>query len=134
MDLKHDRETKPGPEDWFTGEVTLEEIPAAPEPSRLRALRVTFQPGARTRWHHHPIGQLLIVTEGEGRAQTRGGPVQAIRPGDTVTFEAGEEHWHGAAPGASMTHIALQEVDDSGSATVWDGDAVSDDDYEAEPA
>jgi quercetin dioxygenase-like cupin family protein len=95
---------------------------------RAQLLSVSFSPGARTAWHHHPHGQVLHVTEGEGRAQTKGGPVEVIRAGDTISFEPGEEHWHGAGPETAMTHLALQERDDEGTPTHW-GRHVTDDEY-----
>ncbi|MDP9227969.1 MAG: cupin domain-containing protein [Actinomycetota bacterium] len=125
--------SKRGPEDWFTGEVWMEEIASPPAPARIQALSVRFTPGARTAWHRHPFGQVLHVTEGEGRAQRKGGPVEVIRPGDRISFEPGEEHWHGAAPATGMTHLALQEADEDRVPTYW-GEHVADDDYLAEPA
>lgn len=107
-----------GPADYFTGTVRMDPLITAPDPARLRGATVTFEPGARTAWHTHPLGQTLIVTAGLGRAQREGGPVEILRPGDTVWFEPGEKHWHGAAPDCAMTHIALQEALD-GSAVTW---------------
>jgi quercetin dioxygenase-like cupin family protein len=135
MKIARDRpESKKGPADWFTGDVWLDTIKAADEgASKAQALSVHFSPGARTAWHHHPLGQTLFVTEGEGRAQTKGGPVEVIRPGDTISFEPGEEHWHGAAPATFMTHLALQEADTDGVPTHW-GEHVSDEEYLADPA
>ncbi|MBG0776754.1 MAG: cupin domain-containing protein [Desulfovibrionaceae bacterium] len=99
-----------GPEAWFTGAVRVEPLFMEPEePSRATGARVTFQPGARTAWHTHPLGQTLIVLSGRGRAQREGGPVEEIRPGDVVLFAPGEKHWHGASPAEAMTHIAIQE-------------------------
>ena len=109
--------------------VTMTPLISAPEPARLRGLSVTFAPGARTAWHTHPLGQTLIVTEGQGRVQKAGAPVQEINPGDVVWFEPGEKHWHGAAPDSAMTHIALQEALD-GAAADW-LEQVSDAEYEA---
>jgi len=103
---------------YFTGTVWQEPVIEAPEPARVRALRVTFEPGARTAWHTHPLGQTLHVTVGCGRIQSRGGPVRTIRAGDTVWIPPGEEHWHGAAPDALMTHLAMQEAQD-GVAAHW---------------
>ena len=97
------------PSDYFTGRVRQDPLVEAPEPARVRALSVTFEPGARTAWHTHPLGQTLIVTSGVGRAQRWGGPIEEIRPGDVVWFSPGEKHWHGAAPTTAMTHIAIQE-------------------------
>ncbi|KNG92931.1 (R)-mandelonitrile lyase [Pseudaestuariivita atlantica] len=125
-----DRPDRPGPAEYFTGDVTLTPIIEAPLPAQLRALSVTFQPGARTAWHTHPRGQTIFVTAGEGRAQRRGGPVITLKPGDTVFFHPDEEHWHGAAPDAEMTHVAMQEADDSGTHVTW-LDHVSDADYTA---
>jgi quercetin dioxygenase-like cupin family protein len=98
-----------GPDDWFTGTVRIDPLFEAPEPARVACAAVTFEPGARTAWHTHPLGQTLIVTAGTGRAQQWGGPVEEIRPGDVVWFAPGEKHWHGAGPQTAMTHIALQE-------------------------
>lgn len=96
--------------DYFTGRVRQDPIIETPAPARLRAVSVTFEPGARTAWHTHPLGQTLIVTAGRGLAQSWGRPLRVIRAGDVVWFEPGEKHWHGAAPEAAMTHIALQEA------------------------
>lgn len=112
------RATSRGPDAYFTGTVFLDPIVAAPAPARIQAARVAFAPGARTAWHTHPLGQTLYVVTGIGRVQTRGQPVREIRPGDTVWIPPGEEHWHGAAPTAGMTHIAMQEALD-GSAVTW---------------
>lgn len=98
-----------GPSDWFTGTVRLDKLVEAPEPARVVAASVTFEAGARTAWHTHPLGQTLIVTAGCGRVQRWGGPVEEIRPGDVVWIAPGEKHWHGAAPTTAMTHIAMQE-------------------------
>jgi quercetin dioxygenase-like cupin family protein len=94
---------------------------------------VHFTPGARTAWHTHPNGQTIYVTVGVGLAQGRGGPIEVIRPGDRVFFEPGEDHWHGASPSRSMTHLSLVEVDDDGNAATW-GDHVTDDEYGAAPS
>ena len=126
-------ESRRGPAEWFTGDVWLDEIAAPTAPSRLAALSVHFSPGARTAWHRHPFGQVIHVTEGAGRVQRRGGPVEVIGPGDTVWFEPDEDHWHGAAPARFMTHLAMQELDDQGNAAYW-GDHVTDADYLAEQA
>ena len=107
-------DTAAGPGDWFTGGVYIDAVGGPSEPSRLAAASVHFTPGARTAWHTHPNGQTIYVTEGIGRCQRRGGPVEVIRPGDRVFFEPGEDHWHGAAPNRFMTHIAMQQVDDEG--------------------
>lgn len=97
------------PAEWFTGAVRIDPLFGASEPARAVGASVTFEPGARTAWHTHPLGQTLVVTAGCGRAQRVGGPVEEIRPGDVVSFESGEKHWHGASPTTSMTHIAIQE-------------------------
>jgi quercetin dioxygenase-like cupin family protein len=95
---------------YFTGAVRIDPLVEAPEPARLRGASVTFEPGARTAWHTHPLGQTLIVTAGCGWAQREGGPVETIRPGDVVWFAPGEKHWHGGTATTGMTHIALQEA------------------------
>jgi quercetin dioxygenase-like cupin family protein len=99
-----------GPVDWFTGTVRIDPLFQPNAPARAGGARVTFEPGARTAWHTHPLGQTLIVTSGCGRAQRWGGPIEEIRPGDVVWFPPGEKHWHGAAPTTAMTHIAIQEL------------------------
>jgi quercetin dioxygenase-like cupin family protein len=121
--------SRQGPADWFTGRVRIDALfnPAAPD--SVQGAQVTFEPGARTAWHTHPLGQTLIVTAGVGRAQREGGSVEEIRPGDVVWFAPGEKHWHGAAPATGMTHIAIQEVDD-GKVVGW-MEHVSDADYGA---
>ncbi len=126
-------ETNTGPSDWFTGIVFIDPVATASAPSRLMASSVHFTPGARTAWHTHPCGQTIYVTEGIGRCQRRGGPIEVIRPGDRVYFEPGENHWHGAAPNRLMTHIAMQEVDDQGSPVTW-GEHVTGEEYNAGPA
>lgn len=98
-----------GHAEWFTGTVRLDKLVDAPEPARVMAASVTFEPGARTAWHTHPLGQTLIVTAGCGRVQRWGGPIETIRPGDVVWIAPDEKHWHGAAPTTAMTHIAMQE-------------------------
>jgi quercetin dioxygenase-like cupin family protein len=122
-----------GPREWFTGDVYIDAVAAAPPPARVQANLVHFTPGARTAWHTHPLGQTIYVTEGIGRCQRRGGPIEAIRPGDRVFFGPDEEHWHGAAPSRFMVHLALNEVDDAHVAAHW-GEEVSDDEYAAAPA
>jgi quercetin dioxygenase-like cupin family protein len=97
-----------GPADWFTGMVRVDPL-FGPDPERVSGGLVTFEPGARTAWHTHPLGQTLVVTSGCGRAQRDGGPIEEIRPGDVVWIPAGEKHWHGAAPMTAMSHIAIQE-------------------------
>jgi len=98
-----------GPPEWFTGTVRIDALFQAPEPALVSGASITFEPGARTAWHTHPLGQTLIVTAGLGWAQRDGGPVEEIRPGDVVWFPPGEKHWHGATPSTAMTHIAIQE-------------------------
>jgi quercetin dioxygenase-like cupin family protein len=129
MEIRRERaDTRPGPREWFTGQVWMDEIATAGPPSRVRMLSVHFTPGGRTAWHHHPFGQILHVTEGEGLVQRRGGGREPIRAGDTVQAEAGEWHWHGAGPGTFMTHLAVQEADDDGQTTYW-GEHVTDHEY-----
>ena len=101
-----------GPADWFTGAVRIDPLFTAPDPALVQGSHVTFEPGARTAWHTHPLGQTLIVTAGLGWAQHDGGPVEEIRPGDVVWFAPGEKHWHGASPANGMSHIAIQEKKD----------------------
>ncbi|MEA2159372.1 MAG: hypothetical protein QOD66_1752 [Solirubrobacteraceae bacterium] len=122
--------TAKGPADWFTGDVYIDAVAAAPAPARVQANLVRFTPGARTAWHTHPLGQTIYVTEGVGLAQRRGGPIEVIRPGDRVFFEPDEDHWHGAAPTRFMVHLALNEVDDEHVAANW-GHKVTDDEYAA---
>ena len=121
-----------GPADWFTGTVRIDPLFTAPAPARVAGAHVTFEPGARTAWHTHPLGQTLIVTSGLGRVQREGGPIEEIRPGDVVWFEPGEKHWHGASPATAMTHIAIQEALD-GKPVDW-MEHVSDEQYGAAPA
>jgi len=111
MEIKRvgSRASEKGPADWFTGTVRLDRLFEAAEPARVAGASVTFEPGARTAWHSHPLGQTLIVTAGCGRAQRWGGPVEEIRPGDVVWISPGEKHWHGAAVATAMTHLAIQE-------------------------
>jgi quercetin dioxygenase-like cupin family protein len=116
-----------GNPDWFTGSVRVDPLMQAPAPARLHATLVTFEPGARTAWHTHPLGQTLFVTAGCGWAQKEGGPVQEIKPGDVVWFPPGEKHWHGATATTGMSHIALQESLD-GRAVDW-LEQVSESDY-----
>jgi len=104
------RPSAKGPTDWFTGAVRIDPLFNPHAAERVQGAHVTFEPGARTAWHTHPLGQTLIVTSGRGRAQRWGGAVEEIRPGDVVWFAPGEKHWHGAAPETAMTHIAVQEV------------------------
>jgi quercetin dioxygenase-like cupin family protein len=98
-----------GPSEWFTGTVRIDPLFQAPDPALVQGAHVTFEPGARTAWHTHPLGQTLIVTSGSGRAQKWGGPIEQIHPGDVVWFAPGEKHWHGASSSTAMTHIAIQE-------------------------
>jgi len=107
-----------GPTDWFTGSVRIDSRFQRPAPARIGGAIVTFEPGARTAWHTHPLGQTLIVTGGCGRVQRDGGPIQEIRAGDVVWVEPGERHWHGASPTTAMTHIAIAEMLD-GKAVEW---------------
>jgi quercetin dioxygenase-like cupin family protein len=107
-----------GPADWFTGAVRIDPLFTPVLPARVEGLAVTFEPGARTAWHTHPLGQALIVTFGRGLAQRAGGPIEEIGPGDVVWFPPGEKHWHGASPTTAMTHIAIQESLD-GKAVEW---------------
>src|SRR2546425_2887234 len=99
-----------GSAEWFTGNVRIDPLFEAAAPARVRGASVTFEPGARTAWHTHPLGQTLIVTSGLGWAQREGGPIEEIRPGDVVCFAPGEKHWHGATPTTAMRHIAIQEA------------------------
>jgi quercetin dioxygenase-like cupin family protein len=111
MDIKRSgsQPSGKGPAEYFTGTVRIDPLFTAAEPGRVVAASVTFEPGARTAWHTHPLGQTLVVTSGCGRAQRWDGPIEEIRPGDVISFAAGEKHWHGAAPTTAMTHIAIQE-------------------------
>ncbi|ESY14384.1 MULTISPECIES: cupin domain-containing protein [unclassified Mesorhizobium] len=118
-----------GPPDWFTGTVRIDPLFNPFDAERVQGAQVTFEPGARTAWHTHPLGQTLIVVSGLGRVQREGGPVEEIRPGDVVWFAPGEKHWHGASPRTAMTHIALQEVKD-GKVVDW-LEHVGDADYGA---
>ena len=130
MDIKRvgsNASTK-GPAEYFTGVVRIDPLFPVTAPARAAGNAVTFEPGARTAWHTHPLGQVLIITMGCGRAQREGGPIEEIRPGDVVIFAPGEKHWHGAAPTTAMTHIAIQEALD-GKAVEW-MEKVSDEQYE----
>jgi quercetin dioxygenase-like cupin family protein len=117
-----------GPADYFTGSVRVDPLIEAAEPARVRGAHVTFEPGARTAWHTHPLGQTLIVTSGLGWVQRKGGPIEEIRPGDVVWFEPDEKHWHGASAKAAMSHIAIQEAL-NGSPVDW-MEKVSDEQYQ----
>lgn len=129
MDIKRvgSRASVEGPEDWFTGDVRIDFLFDAHEPARATGASVTFEPGARTAWHTHPLGQTLIVTSGLGWVQREDGPVEEVRPGDVVWFEPGEKHWHGASAEVAMSHVAIQEAKD-GKAVEW-LDKVSDEEY-----
>src|SRR5215467_11684638 len=111
--------TRRGSGEWFTGTVWQDPIVEAPEPARVRAARVAFEPGARTAWHTHPLGQVLHILSGIGRVQREGERVQTVQAGDTVIFAPGERHWHGAAPNHAMVHLAIQEADETGSPVTW---------------
>ena len=115
------------PEKYFTGRVLQTPVIEKEAPARLRATMVSFEPGARTHWHTHPLGQTLYVTAGAGRAQSWGGPIQDIKAGDVISFEPGEKHWHGAGPKSAMTHMAMQEALD-GSHADW-MEQVTDEQY-----
>ncbi|MDP9004961.1 MAG: cupin domain-containing protein [Verrucomicrobiota bacterium] len=117
-----------GPADWFTGTVRVDPLFQAASPARAASASVTFEPGARTAWHTHPLGQTLIVTAGCGRAQREGGPIEEIRPGDVVSIAPNEKHWHGAAPTTAVTHIAIQEALE-GKVVDW-MEKVSDEQYQ----
>jgi quercetin dioxygenase-like cupin family protein len=123
-------DTTPGPRDWFTGDVFIDTVAAPSGASRVSGSRVHFGPGARTAWHTHPNGQTIYVLEGVCLCQARGAPAEAIQPGDRVFFDAGEEHWHGAAPTRYTTHLALLDVDGDGNSATW-LEHVTDEEYEA---
>jgi quercetin dioxygenase-like cupin family protein len=131
MDIKRvgSQPSGKGPADYFTGTVRVDPLFSAPAPARVVGASVTFEPGARTAWHTHPLGQSLIVTAGCGRAQRWGAPVEEIRPGDVIWFSPGEKHWHGAAAATAVTHIAIQEQLD-GKTAEW-LEQVSDEQYRA---
>jgi quercetin dioxygenase-like cupin family protein len=118
-----------GPDDWFTGAVRIDPLFQTSAPARVAGASVTFEPGARTAWHTHPLGQTLIVTSGRGLVQRDGGAIEEINPGDVIWFPPGEKHWHGAAPTTAMTHIAIQENLD-GKVVGW-MEKVSDEQYQA---
>ena len=126
---KGTQQSSKGTADWFTGNVKIEPLFNAPAPGRGRGASVTFEPGARTAWHTHPLGQTLIVISGVGRAQCEGGPVEEIRTGDVVWLGPNEKHWHGASPTSAMTHIAIQEALE-GKVVEW-LEQVSDEQYRA---
>jgi quercetin dioxygenase-like cupin family protein len=133
MEIKRSgsRPSGKGPADWFTGTVRIDPLFQPIAPARAVGASVTFEPGARTAWHTHPLGQTLIVISGCGLAQSLGGPVEQIRPGDVIQFAPGEKHWHGASPTTAMTHIAIQEQLD-GKAVDW-MEKVSDEQYHTSP-
>lgn len=133
MDIQHcgDIAAQVGPAKYFTGQVRIEAPFAGTDGAAVSGATVTFEPGARTAWHTHPLGQTLIVTAGKGRVQREGGPVEIIRPGDIVWFAPGEKHWHGADPDVAMTHIAIAEKD-NGEVVDW-LEPVEDSDYRATP-
>lgn len=133
MDIKRSGSTPSakGPAEYFTGTVRIDAPFKAAEPARVGGATVTFEPGARTAWHTHPLGQTLLVLSGLGRAQREGGPVEVIRPGDIIWFAPGEKHWHGAAPDCAMSHIAIAEALD-GKVVDW-LEKVSDADYTQAP-
>ena len=130
MDIKRNgsRPSGKGPAEWFTGTVRIDPLFDTHEPARAGGASVTFEPGARTAWHSHPLGQTLIVTTGCGRVQRWGGSIEDIRPGDVVWIPADEKHWHGAAPTTAITHIAIQEVL-NGNVVDW-MEHVSDEQYQ----
>lgn len=128
-----DRATKTQPNTTFTGTVYADEVVVGEKPSRMRATRVSFTPGARTFWHTHPVGQTLYCLHGIGRYQLEGSGVVELRPGDTVIIPPGAKHWHGSAPGHLFAHLAMSEVADNGEGTKW-LEAVSDADYNKKPA
>jgi quercetin dioxygenase-like cupin family protein len=130
MDIKRigSQPSNKGPADWFTGTVRIDPLFQAPAPALVAGASVTFEPGARTAWHTHPLGQTLIVIAGCGRARREGGPIEEIRPGDVIWFPPGEKHWHGAAPTTAMTHIAIQEQL-NGKVVDW-MEKVSDEEYQ----
>ena len=123
------RPSAKGPGDWFSGTVRIDPLFNPHAPERVQGASVTFEPGARTAWHTHPLGQTLIVSFGRGRVQREGGPVEEIHPGDVIWFAPGERHWHGAAPDTAMSHYAIQEVQ-GGEAVTW-MEHVTDADYGA---
>jgi quercetin dioxygenase-like cupin family protein len=131
MEIKRNgsRASGKGPTDWFTGAVRIDPLFQAPAPARVQGASVTFEPGARTAWHTHPLGQTLVVTSGLGWAQRWGGQIEEIRPGDVVWFAPGEKHWHGASATTAMTHFAVQEQLE-GKVVDW-MEQVSDEQYRA---
>lgn len=126
--VPNETETRRGPQDWFTGSVSLEPVGEQPPPGRVQVVLVRFEPGARTAWHTHPFGQILHVLQGRARVQSASGEVVEVQPGASVRFGAGEDHWHGATPDEPMVHLAIQEANPDGVATAW-GRHVTDDEY-----
>lgn len=125
-----ERSCKRGPDAWFTGMVWMDEVSEPTPPARAQAVLVAFAPGARTAWHTHPLGQTLYIFSGIGWAQEKGQQAHVVRAGDVVVIEPGEVHWHGAEEAHTMTHFAMQEMDDSGRNVVW-GSAVTGEEYGA---
>ena len=121
-----------GPAEWFTGRVRIDPLFEAPEPARVRGASVTFEPGARTAWHTHPLGQTLLITSGCGLVGREGGAIEEVRPGDVIWFPPHEKHWHGATPATAMSHLAIQEALD-GKAVDW-LEKVSDEQYRTNPS
>jgi quercetin dioxygenase-like cupin family protein len=132
MQILPHNEAKPGPNDWFTGEVYLTPLKGISDNSSLSISSVHFTAGARSAWHSHPKGQTLYVTDGVGVVQRRGEPIQIIKPGDVIWTEPGEAHWHGASANSDMTHLAIQEVDNEGNFADW-GIHVTDEEYNKQP-
>ena len=120
-----------GPSEWFTGTVRIDPLFQTPEPALVQGASVTFEPGARTAWHMHPLGQTLIISAGCGWVQREGGPIEEVRPGDVVWIPPGEKHWHGATPTTAMTHLAIQEKL-NGKVVDW-MEQVSEEQYRAGP-
>lgn len=127
-----DRPTKVQPASSFVGTVYADEVVVGEKPSRMRATRVTFTPGARTNWHTHPVGQTLFGLSGVGRYQEQGKAAVVINPGDTIVIPPGCKHWHGSAPGTLFCHLAMSEIADNGDGTAW-LEQVSDADYNKKP-
>jgi quercetin dioxygenase-like cupin family protein len=130
IEQRSEIDTAKGRADWFTGDVYIDALAAPEAISMIAAALVHFTPGARTAWHTHPHGQTIFVTEGSGRCQREGGPIETIAPGDRVFFEPGENHWHGATPNRCMAHVAMQQADESGSPVTW-GEHVTDEEDSA---
>ena len=131
MDIKRSgsQPSVKGPSEWFTGTVRIDPLFQAPDPALVQGASITFEPGARSAWHTHPLGQTLIVTAGCGLVQSWGGPIEKIRPGDVISCPPGEKHWHGATPATAMTHIAIHEKQ-GGKGVEW-MEKVSDEQYQA---